>query len=175
MDVFKTWKALIAKRYIDRRHALYLKSANPVHAWSAYRMARQLEEPIPGWVLGCFDAWATVLTEETHESAKAIADALKIGKKGGATVTKKAASEVRDLEIVADVLHLQGRPTRAEQEATLKDYRRRFGVKGVVVDPGDRNLTEMMEQVAGERGLDYVSVRAKYYKLIRPPKRSKAF
>lgn len=100
-----------------------------------------------------------MLTTTTHASAKAIAGDLKIGKKGWATVTTKAAREVRDLEIVADILHMKARPTRSEQEATLKDHRKRFGTRSVVVGPGDRNITDIMERIAGERGLDYRSVK----------------
>lgn len=160
-------KAMIADHYVGRRHVLYLRTANPVHAWSAYRTARQLEVAIPAWVLECFDSWAAVLTTETHTSAKAIADALKIGKKGGPLVTEKAARELRDLEIVADVVQLLDRPTRAELKAIAKEH----GLKGDVVDPGDRNITEIMEQVAGERGLEYSSVKTICYKMIPALKR----
>lgn len=160
------FKALIAAYHIDRKHVLYLRTKNPIHAWSAYRTARLLQVAVPAWVLDCFDAWATVLTTTTHTSAKAIADALKIGKKGGATVTKKAAQEVRDLKIVADILYLKSRPTRSALKAMARDYR----LKGDGVDPGDRNITEIMEQVADERGLDHSSVKTIYYRMIRPPK-----
>ena len=165
------FNAVIAAYHIERRRALYLHTANPIHAWSAYRIARVLKVAVPPWVLDVFDTWAEVLTEGTHDSKSAIADALKIGKRGGPLVTEQAKSELRDLQMVARIEHLRRqRPTRAEQEAALKEYRKKYGLKGEVVDPGDRNLTEIMEQVAGEYGIDYVSVRAKYYKLIRPLK-----
>jgi hypothetical protein len=153
----------IAAHYIDQRHLMYLRTTNPIHAWSAYQTARRLNVAIPEWVLACFDGWASVLSATTHRSAKAIADDLKIGKKGGRTVTRKAAREMRDLEIVADILYQMDRPAGSELKAIAKAH----GLRSDGVTGSDRNVTEILQQVAGNRGLDYSSVKTIWYRMTR--------
>lgn len=77
------FKAVMAAHLIDRRQALYRQAGNPIHTWSAYHTAPTLGVAIPASVLDYFDASAKALTTTTYTSAKAIADALGLGNKGG--------------------------------------------------------------------------------------------
>ncbi len=158
------FKVMMAAYVIDRKQALYVQTGNPVHAWAAYDTARKLDVAIPAWVLDHFDACAKVLTTTKHSSAKAIADALGLGTKGGPTVTRQAAIQVRNLAIVERIVQLQDRPTRSELKAMAVAH----GLKGDGVDPGDRPLLDILVQVAEEYRLDVNQVQAIYYKMIRP-------
>jgi hypothetical protein len=170
------YRARIAEYCIGRWHALYLRTKNPVHALGAYRHARTLKVAIPAWVFECVDQWATVfdpfdpwgalLTTTEYPSAKAIADALHIGTKGGETVTRKAARELRNLAIVADVLDRQRHWSLDE---SARAYAKTRGIK-IPKESTDRRLTTAMEEVAGQYGLDYVSVRKIYYGMRRSAK-----
>ena len=161
------FRAVMGAYVIDGKQALYRQTRNPIHAWSAYHTARTLNVAIPDWVLDYFDASAKAITSTTHSSAKAIADALGLGTKGGPTVTRQAAIQVRNLAIVERILYLMDRPTRSELKALADAH----GLKGPGVDPGDRPLLAILDQVAGEYDLDVNQVQAIYYKMIRPPKR----
>ena len=59
-------------------------------------------------------------------------------------------------EILDDIQHLKDRPTRSE----LKAMRKAHGLTGDTVHPGDRNITEIMDQVAGQHGVEYSTVNA---------------
>lgn len=159
--------AMMDARVINLRQALYLQTGNPIHAWRAYATARQLDVATPDWVLDYFDACAKALTTTKHASAKAIADALGLGTRGGRVVTRQADTDERDLAIVIRIDQLKKRPTRRELKALVHAH----GLKGEGVDPGDRTLLVILDQVAEEYGLDVNQVQAIYYKMIRPPKR----
>ena len=58
---------MMAAYVIDRRHALYLQTGNPIHAWSAYDNAHKLDVAIPDWVLDYFDASAKALTSTIRQ------------------------------------------------------------------------------------------------------------
>jgi prophage regulatory protein len=158
------FKAMMAAHAIDLKQALYLQTGNPVHAWAAYDASRKLELAIPAWVLDYFDACAQVLITAKHSSAKSIADALGLGTKGGPTVTRQAAIQVRNFAIVERIVHLRERPIRSELKAMAAAH----GLKGNGVDPCDRPLLVILDQVAGEYDLDVNQVQAIYYKMIRP-------
>ncbi len=156
MDIDR-FKAMMIAPLMDGKQALYLQSGNPIHAWSAYHAARTAGIAIPAWVLDCFDVWAAVLTATTYTKAKDIAHALKISNKNGSRLAvQQAKTATRDLEILDDIQHLEARPTRSE----LKAMRKAHGLTGDIVDPGDRNITEIMDQVAGQHGVEYSTVNA---------------
>jgi hypothetical protein len=163
-EQMKEWAAA---HLIGRRELLYRKSGNPIHVWRAYATARTLHVAIPDWVLVYFDRCAQTLATGTHKSAKAIADALELGTRGGPGVTRKAATEERNLAMVERILALQERPTRAELEALADEH----ALEKPVVDPGDRGLLDILTQVAEEYGLRVDAVTGIYYKMIRASKR----
>ena len=163
----KQVKEMFDARAINWWRALYLQTGNPIHVWRAYATARKLDVAVPDWVLDYFDACANALTTRTHTSAKAIADALALGSRGGPLVTRQAKIDERNLEIVMRIDQLQNRPTHAELKALADEH----GLKGEGVDPGDRTLLFIIDQVAGEFRLDVNQVQAIYYQMIHPPKR----
>ncbi len=138
----------IASQAMNRRHALYLKTKNPIHAWFAYQTARQLDVEIPGWVLEYFDNCASKLALP-HKSAKSLADSFGIGRRGGRMVTKQAEKDIRDLRIVERVIQLRARPTSEE----LKNMARLHNIQGEGADPSDRPDLDIRLQVAEENKL----------------------
>jgi hypothetical protein len=165
-DLKKQLNAMVVAHTIDLRHALYLRRRNPIHVWRAYAAARQLGVPVPDWVLDYFDTCAKALATR-HSSAKAIADALGLGTRGGRLVTGQADTDERNVAIVERIDQLQSRPSRRELQALADAH----GLKTDVVDPGDRTLLVILEQVAAEYHLDVNQVQAIYYKMIRPLER----
>jgi hypothetical protein len=161
-EQFKAW---VAAHFIGRREVLYRQTKNPIHVWKAYITARQLAVGFPDWVLSYFDRSAEALTTRPFGSAKAIADALGLGKAGGPSVTRKAATDERNLAIVERIVALKERPTREE----LQTLARTHGLKCHLVDPGDRSLLEILTQVAEEFRLDVKTVQSIYYAILRGP------
>jgi hypothetical protein len=104
--------------FIESRRILFEKSRNPVHAMNAYRIARVVKIDIPDWVLELFDQWAEVLCVKRPKGAKAVADALGLGAKGGGpSITHQAETQARDWWIAERVLVLrESDPKRPTQE-----------------------------------------------------------
>lgn len=96
----------MVKNRIERRRRLYTRTKNPMHALEAYRMARIVKIEVPSWILELFDHWAGALCVNPPKGAKAIADALGLGTKGGPSITIQAKNQARDLEIAERVLLL---------------------------------------------------------------------
>ena len=69
-------------------------------------MARAFKVETPDWILELFDHWAAVLCVDSPTGAKAIADALGLGTKGGPSITLQAKKQARGLEIAERVLLL---------------------------------------------------------------------
>lgn len=159
-------KSILDGRTLNLRHALYLQTRNPIHAWRAFATARKLDVAVPDWVLDYFDACAKALTGTTYTSAKEIADALGLGSRGGRLVTRQADTDERNLEMVMRIEQLRNRPTRAELKVMMDAHK----LKGEVVDPGDRTLLVILDQVGTEFNLDVNQVQAIYYNMIRAPK-----
>lgn len=109
MDPKEEWKRLrtaFIQGNIERYHRLYTWTRNPVHAFNAYRLSRHGKIDVPGWILELLDQWAEVLCVKRPKGAKAIADALGLGSKGGPSITKQAETEIRDLWIAEGILVL---------------------------------------------------------------------
>jgi hypothetical protein len=106
---FERFKVAMVERLIEGRHVLYRRTRNPTHALHAYRIARSARLDLPAWVLSLFDQWAGVLCVQQPKGAKAIADALGLGAKGGPSVTAQAVTQARDLEIAQRVFNLRER------------------------------------------------------------------
>jgi len=147
-------KAVLATHYMERSYALHLKTANPIHAWRVYELARHGGLPIPHWVLSYFDRVAKALTAPAGPaSPKAIADALGLGTKGGPSKAAQARTDQRDLDIVGEIVFLQDRADTAIPGDEKLDLRDDLGI---------------MQHVADEHGLSLERVQAVYYKMIGP-------
>ena len=111
---WQQFKAALVNTRIDRRHRLYKRHHNPIHALEAYRMARAFKGEIPNWILELIDHWAAALCVNSPTGAKPIADALGLGAKGGGpSITSQAKKQARGLEIAERVLFLRDRyPSR---------------------------------------------------------------
>lgn len=143
------WRQFVAamvQPLIKECHALYLDTANPIHALSAYRTARAAKIDIPVWILDLFDQWAEVLCVQRPKSAKAIADALGLGTKAGASVTKQAETQARNLLIVQRVYELR---------------------HGVGPYGSEHSLEVAFSKAAEEFDLSFESVRDIWYRLTR--------
>jgi hypothetical protein len=129
---WQRFKARAAERagesFIERRRALYERTGNPIHALHAYRTARVAKIAVPDWVLKLFDQWAHALCVESPKGAKAIADALGLGTKGGPSVTSQAETEIRNLRIAERVLVLQNHPPGRDKQDVLHQAAKEFAL-----------------------------------------------
>lgn len=106
-EEWQRFKAAFCKSKIERRHWLYTRTLNPIHAFHAYRMARAAKIDPPAWILELFDRWAEELCVKRPKGAKPIADALGLGSKAGPSTILRAETEARDLWIVERVFWLR--------------------------------------------------------------------
>jgi hypothetical protein len=142
-------KAAFATLFMERSHALFLKTKNPIHAWRVYELARFGGVPIPTIVLEYFDRVAKVMTAESGPSSpRQIATAIEMGTRGGQSKARLARIDQRDLDIVGDVLFWFDRPADLNTDDDLKD------------------LLGIMQRVADQRGLSLERVQAVCRKLL---------
>ncbi|HEX6901706.1 MAG TPA: hypothetical protein VF789_18410 [Thermoanaerobaculia bacterium] len=108
-EVWQREMVEFTRHMMERYRKQYLRNhRNPIHALNAYRLARLGKIDIPTWVLELFDQWAGALCgERPPKGAKAVADALGLGSKGGPSITKQAETQYRDLWIAERVLALR--------------------------------------------------------------------
>jgi hypothetical protein len=155
-------KTELARCLIDRKRDLYVVTGNPVHAWAAYQIARRADVPAPSWVLDYLDDCAEALTgPDSPRSKTAIADALRLGKKGGRSLTAQAAMEERNLSLVDQIQVLRQRdPNRiAEVAEQLGDADRAKELRQERL----RSVDDVIAEVADRHGLSFDRVREIYY------------
>jgi hypothetical protein len=91
-------RAVLASVFLGRRHTLYRQTENPIHMWSAFRIARHLRVEIPAWVLDALDGYArAVLRGEAPIKWR----------RGGPSARRQAETDERDLAIVQAVWRQQ--------------------------------------------------------------------
>ncbi len=147
LEAWQRSKAKSVKFFIERSRVLYARNRNPIHAFTAYRIARRMKLDIPGWVLELFDQWAKALCVERPKGGNAIVAALGLkGSGGGPSITAQAVIDSRDMFI-------------AESVAVL--------IEG---DPKPAML-DVFNQVADEYSLSSERVASIWYELARPVKR----
>jgi hypothetical protein len=105
-EEWQRFKTQLIGMWIENRRRLYKRHQNPIHALNAYRIARSTKIEIPDWILEVFDKWAATLCVDSPKGAKAIADALGLGTKGGPSLTLQAENQARNLKIAERVLLL---------------------------------------------------------------------
>ena len=136
----------IVQIFLEHCEACYRMAGNPLHAWSAYRLARVCEVEIPAWVLAVLDEW--------RERRRRFQPQL----------LRKARTDARDWAIIERIFALQQRPTRAE----LEQLARAHGLDPrTVADPGDRSKLDIDTQVAEEYELSVDRVQAIWSKWTR--------
>lgn len=143
---WQRFKARAGESFIERRRALYERTGNPIHALHAYRTSRVVKIAVPDWVLKLFDQWAYALCVESPKGAKAIADALGLGTKGGPSITSQAETEIRDLRI-------------AERVFMLRNHH-----------PENLGAQDVFDQVAKEFSLSSERVAGIWHEMTRDPK-----
>jgi len=147
-------KATLATYFLDSSLALYLLSANPIHLWRMYEIARWGGIPIPGEVLSYFDKTAkSLIADPGPSSPKAIAEAVGLGTGGGRSKAHQARTDQRNFDIVRRILSFQERATNGDAQFGLED------------DLG------IMQRVAEENGLSLDRVRAVYYEIMTRARR----
>lgn len=98
-----------AEYFLAPLEGLFNMTGNPIHAWTAYRLARQRRFPVPGWVYLYLDGCASqLLKPDGTQSPESVTRALRLDtRKGGSSAARRARTERRNLAIVNHVLLMQ--------------------------------------------------------------------
>lgn len=133
---------------------LYEATGNGMHAWVAYRRARQNDGVPDEWVLEYFDrCYRALAAEGGTSSPKGIANALQLRtKKGGDTARDRAITAQRRQAIVTHI----------------RLYRRHEAPEGQRLTR--QQSDDILYRVATECGLSYDRVRTIWFKRTKAPK-----
>jgi hypothetical protein len=95
-------RAAIAAVVFEQLEGLYRRTRNPLHAWSALKLARTVRMPPPAWVLDYLYDVAEKLTISGHvHSPKRIAEALGLATRGGPSKIRQMQTVIRDADVEA--------------------------------------------------------------------------
>ncbi|MCG8097264.1 MAG: hypothetical protein JAZ17_27190 [Candidatus Thiodiazotropha endolucinida] len=125
LDLEKSLVKLIAEQY-----EVYRKTNNPLYIWQAYSMCREVDLPIPDWILEYLDQCSINLMNHwdnpPKESANAIAKSLNMVSPGRGSVFTETSR--RDLNIAFFMAGSLQMDPKLKPDQLYDSLAKRFGV-----------------------------------------------
>ena len=121
-----------AARYIEYHRVLFeqKKGGNPLHAWNAFRIARQYSVQVPPWVLSYFDKCVAGIFDIKQRNRIALPGVAALGFRSGGKGTEfsRFQADMRKVEVVERVVDLRRQRSRAKVNAIFYDVASEFGL-----------------------------------------------
>jgi len=121
-----------AARYIEYHRVLFeqKKGGNPLHAWNAFRIARQYGVQVPPWVLSYFDKCVAGIFTSKQQNRAAPPGVAALGFRSGGKRTElsRFQADMRKVEVVERVVDLRRQRSRAKVNAIFYDVASEFGL-----------------------------------------------